>query len=129
MAIDTMDKLIAGLELGSRINILKVQTTSEGAGTYHSLYKVAGNPASATANPPTGVGEIPTKSTLGSLIYTNPTGVNKKYIGRINVMASTIGSLIIYDRLWHNSGLVGNVVTAQTVNSVALTRYTDGQNV
>jgi hypothetical protein len=57
-----------------------------------------------------------------------PAGGNKKYIGRLNMQGSTSGSLIIYDRLWANSGLVGNVATSQTVNSIALSRNTNGEN-
>lgn len=128
MAITTMDGLLSGLEATRRITFYKASTTSEGAGTFHSLFKIAGNP-SAGVNPPTGVGEIPTSSTLGTFDFTNPAGTNTKYIARINMQGSTLGTLVIYDRLWHNSGQVGNVITPQTVNSTALTRYTDGVGV
>ena len=129
MAITTMDQLIAGLELGSRINILKASMTAEGAGTFQSLLKATGNPPGAIANPPTLTGECPTKATTYSLNFSDVTIGNKKYIGRVNMQGSTAGSLIIYDRLWHNSGLVGNVTTDQVVNSIPLTRYTDGRNI
>jgi len=128
MAITTMDGLLAGISSASNVNFMKVSAAAEGAGTYHSLFKVAGFPI-AGANPPTGVGDIPTSATVGAIPFTNPGGANTKYFGRVEMVSSTIGTLIIYDRLWHNSGWVGNIATSQTVNSKALTRNTSGVGV
>jgi len=128
MAITTMDQLLAALESGSKTNATKISTTSEGAGLWHSLWSVAGYPA-AGAVPATGSGAVPVSTTLGTIPFTNPTAPAKKYIARINAQGSTTGTLVIYDRLWHNSGLVGNIITSQAVNSVALTRYTTGVGV
>lgn len=125
MAIDTMDKLLAGLSAGLRTNFLKVSQTAEGAGTFHSLLKANGFPV-AGATPATGTGGIPTKATVGALSFAAPAGSNKRYIGRVNMRGSAQATLILYDRLWANSGLVGNVATDQAVNSLSLTRYTDG---
>lgn len=115
-----MDALVAALP-GQHKHFLKASQTAEGAGTWHSLWKAAGYPG-AGSNPVTGSGDVPTKSTAGAFPFTNPGGANLGYLGRIAVAASTAGTLILYDRLWHSSGLVGNVITSQTVNSLALTR-------
>jgi hypothetical protein len=128
MSIINESQLIAALEAGSRFNCFKGSVTAEGAGTFYSLWKIAGNPPSG-ANPATGQGETPTKDTLGAITLANPTGGNTKYIGRLNVGSSTIGTLIIYDRIFQVSGLVGNITTDQAINSVPLTRYTDGKNI
>lgn len=128
MAITTMDGLLSALEGGLRTNLYKASTTSEGVGTWHSLMRISGYPAAGTT-PATGSGAIPTNATTGAIPFTNPTAPAKKYVGRLNIQGSTIGTLVIYDRLWHNSGLVGNVTTSQTVNSTALTRYTTGVGV
>lgn len=125
MAITTMDGLLGALEAGRRTNIYKASVTAEGAGFWHSLFKVAGRPTAGNT-PPTGIGEFPTSATLGTFDFTNPAGANKKYIGRMNIQNSVTGTLTIYDRLWHNSGLVGNVITSQAVNSGTPTRYSDG---
>ena len=126
MAITTLDGVINGLSVGCRTVVAKASQTAEGAGTFHSLMKAAGNPPAFGSNPATGVGAIPTKADTWTFNFPDPTGGNKSYIGRVNMQGPTAGTLIIYDRLWHNSGLVGSVATAQTVNSTALTRYTDG---
>lgn len=128
MAITTMDGLLAALEATRRITFFKAAASAEGAGTFHSHFKVGGFPV-AGVNPPTGVGEIPTSLTAGTFDFSNPEGTNTKYIGRVNMQGSTLGSLVIYDRLWHNSGQVGNIITSQAVNSATPTRYSNGVGV
>lgn len=102
--------------------------TSEGAGTFHSLWKGAGFPA-AGATPASGDGAIPTKATTGALPFSNPTAPRKLWFSLLAGRGGTIGSVTIYDRLWHNSGLVGNIITDQTFTQPALTRYVDGEGV
>jgi hypothetical protein len=127
MAITTMDGLLAGLSGGRRTSFYKVSQSAEGAATFHSLLKANGNPI-AGATPTAGTGETPTKATVGAIPFSTPAGANKVYIGRLNMQGSTAGSLILYDRIWANSGLVGNVATSQAVDSIALSRNTDGEN-
>ena len=86
-----------------------------------SMFLAPGNPITGVT-PATGTGAIPTKATAGALEYTNPVGGNLGYLYLIQALCTTRGSLILYDRLWHNSGLVGNIITAQSVTSLALTR-------
>lgn len=126
MAITTMDQLLAGLSGEQRQNILKVSQTAEGAGTFHSLWKAAGFPTAGITPATTGAGEFPTNATLGAIPLVNAGGANTKYLGRVNMQSPTAGSLIIYDRVWQNSGLVGNVITTQNINSSTPTRYSDG---
>lgn len=129
MAILSMDELLAGISAGRRQNIYKASMTAEGAGTFQSLIKAVGNPASRATNPATGSGQIPTKDDTYTLNFADRLPGNSRYLAKCNFSSSVIGSLVIYDRLWENSGLVGNVVTAQAINSLPLTRYVDGGNV
>lgn len=113
MAID-LDSLLAALP-AAEFDVYKASQASEGAGTWHSLWKVAGRPA-AGATPPafgSGSGYVPTRTTTGALGQSNPAG--NRYLGNANLSASVVGCLIIYDRLWTCSGFGTVVTTAQNV--------------
>lgn len=117
MAITTESGLIAGLTAGERFNFYKASQTAEGAGTWHSLWKAAGFPA-AGASPPAfsaGSGYIPTRSTTGAFPYSNPTG--SAYLAKLAAAGATVGTLIIYDRLWACSGFNTTTLTTQTVTT------------
>lgn len=126
MAISTQDALVAALAGAQKVGFRKASATSEGAGTWRSLWALAGQPgAGAAAGSANGV--IPTKNTVGAIPYVNPSATG--YLGRLSAQGATPGTLIIYDRLWHNSALVGNVTTLQSFTQPALTRATDGLGV
>lgn len=125
MAILNMNELLASLSTARRQNIYKASSTSEGVGTFQSLVRATGYPIAGPV-PTAGTGQIPTRNDTYTLEFTNPTEGRKQYLARVNLSCSTSGSLIIYDRLWVNSGLVGNIITSQAVNSLALTRSVDG---
>ena len=126
MAIATQDALVAALAGAQKRGFRKASANSEGAGTWQSLWAVAGQPgAGAAAGSVNGV--IPTKDTTGAIPYTNPAATG--YLGRLSAQGATPGTLILYDRLWHNSALVGNVTTLQSFTQPALTRATLGLGV
>lgn len=116
--ITTPEGLIAALTGGESFNFQKLSATAEGAGTWHSLWKVAGFPP-AGSNPPAytaGSGYTPTRSTTGAIPFTNPT--NDAYIGHVAITGTVIGTLVLYDRLWACSGF--NTTTtpgAQTITT------------
>lgn len=128
MAIN-MDTLVEALSnANTPANIYKVSTTSEGAGTWHSLWKIGGNPA-AGSNPPAytaGSGYIPTRATTGAIGQTNAAGGNNKYIAQASFTGSTAGSIVIYDRLWACSGLTTN--SATTLNITTPGTLTSGRD-
>ena len=128
MAISTMDGLLSALEAGKRTNIYKASATSKAAGSFHSLWTTAGFPTAGVAQGTT-TGAIPTSLTTGAIPFTNPSALNSEYLARANFSQSTIGTLILYDRLWHSSALSGTSAVAQTFTMPALTRYTDGKTV
>jgi hypothetical protein len=128
MAITTMDMLVAALNASKRYSIYKASMTSKAAGEFQSLMLAAGSPG-AGSTPATGAGAIPTNATAGSIPIVNPSGSNKEYLARLGFAGSVAGSIILYDRLWHNSGLSGTSTSAQTFTQPVLTRYTDGLGV
>lgn len=115
--ITTEDELIAALVAGERFSLYKASQTSEGAGTWSSLWKAAGFPA-AGASPPAytaGSGYSPTRSTAGAVPFSNPT--NNAYLAKLSAQGTVIGTLIVYDRLWACSGFSSTVTTAQNVTT------------
>jgi hypothetical protein len=68
----------------------------------------------------------PTSATTGAIVpYTNPSGGRQKHLIQAWATGLVGGTLIIYDRLLHISGLDGTNVGAQTVAG-SLTRNTGG---
>lgn len=127
MAITTMDQLAAAIAAGITSPTYDASITAQGPGFFCSLWTAGGHPG-AGATPATGVGAVPTNATAGAIYYVNPTGINIGYLGSWSASATTIGTLILYDRLVHTSGLSGIVTSAQTVNSTAITRTYDSGN-
>lgn len=113
MAIDTMDKLVAALP-GQHRHLFKASQSARAAGTWHSLWRAAGSPG-AGAVPPTGNGEVPTRLTTGAITLINPASGSKLHLARFTAAGATAGTVILYDRLWHNSGFNANITTAQTI--------------
>ena len=125
MAIVSLDQLLAASNQLKSFG--KVSMTAKAAGTFQSLWTAAGLPA-AGANPASLAMVIPTSATAGALPFVNPaTGLS--YISKIGSSQQTIGTLILYDRIAHSSGLNGTLTTAQAVNGAALTRHTTGEDV
>lgn len=80
-----------------------------------------------------GAAAIPTNATPGSMRFTNPGGSRQLWLTGAAATASQAGVFMLYDRLFHISGLSGTSVAAQVVQddppTPALTRYTDGVGV
>ena len=125
MAITSLDQLLAASNQLKSFG--KVSMTAKAAGTFQSLWTAAGLPA-AGANPASLAMVIPTSATAGALPFVNPaTGLS--YISKISSSQQTIGTLILYDRIAHSSGLNGTLTTAQAVGGAGLTRHTTGEDV
>lgn len=120
MPLITDGNIISSLRAAPSLrNFMKPSAASEGAGTFHSLWKLAGNPA-AGVNPPlfsAGAGYVPTKATLGAYPLTDA-GVNGHLaVLRLAAQGAVAGSLIIYDRLWACSGFGTVVTTLQSITT------------
>ena len=53
----------------------------------------------------------------GALPWVNPAGGENSYLARLLVRADRPGTLILADRLWHNSGISSTTTTAQAITS------------
>lgn len=118
MVIASLDQIIAALP-GQIKNCYKASATSEGAGTFHSSWKNAGTPG-AGSNPPaytSGSGYTPTDATTGAIPFNNPTGGNETRLAKLAATCSTMGVLILADRLWHCSGLTTNAITTLNITT------------
>jgi hypothetical protein len=122
VAIATLDDLVAALATAPQQRTFLKTFTPMASAMYHALWNAIGVPGPA-ATPSSGVaGDIPTDATAGAIPFTNPGGGDTTYLARLSATCPQAGMLILYDRLWHNSGLSPTTTTGQTVNSVALTR-------
>lgn len=114
MAISTLDQVIAGM-LPPR-DFMKVGGTMKAAGQWHSFFYAGGWPGSAP-QPVSGMSGAALTSYTGQLPWTNPGGANLSYLARLQASGTLAGSLILCDRLWHNSGISVTTLTEQAVSS------------
>jgi len=102
MAITTIDGAIAGMQ-PPREFVKAVTGTMVVGRPFSSIY-LAGIPGPAVAPSPGIGGEVVANDYAGCLSFDNPTSGNT-YLARLQGMATVAGSLLLCDRLWHNSGI------------------------
>lgn len=129
MPITTLDGVLAGALPPEPF--LKVGATTV-VGRMYTPFYVAGRPGAAAAPTP-GVAGAALTAYPGQHPWTNPVA-GHSYLARFDAACTVAGTLVLADRLWHNSGLSATVTTPQTVNSVAwpprdLTGTTNGGGV
>jgi hypothetical protein len=114
MAIDTLEKLINGLENRYILTFNKASLANMTAGVLGTRWRGTGNP------PP---GDVPTSAktcdgeTVGSWnLPPLPSGGVKMYIGELNICQTVLGQFILFDRLSDMGGLLGNTTDEQFVN-------------
>lgn len=113
MAITTLSGASAGLI--NSFFFQKLSGTPEALGVMHSLFYAGSMPAAATAPSP-GLAGAALTTYAGQIPFQNPTSGNT-YLGTFWFSGLSTQSLILVDRLWHNSGFTVTTTTAQTVNS------------
>lgn len=123
MAITTLDGAIAGMQPPKPITKVGIATAAVGAMRGYTLWYASGNPGASAANS-AGTGGQAVDPSLGTTVAgriprTNP-GSGNAYLGRLAVMASTAGVLMLIDRLWHNSGLSVTSTSAQSITAATL---------
>lgn len=116
MAITTLDGVIAGMQPPAAF--VKAATPTLVAGRPHSLVYLAGMPGAAVAPTP-GLSGAALTGYPGQIPVPAPAAGKNIYLARFQAMATIAGTLILADRLWHNSGLSLTSTAAQTINSVA----------
>lgn len=114
MAITTLDGALAGFQ--PPVNILKVGAATT-IGRFYSPFYVAGLPGAATAPAPGLSGEALTTYT-GQIPFSNPVSGNS-YLARFAGACNVAGTLLLCDRLWHNSGINVTSTGSQAISSVA----------
>ncbi len=132
MAITSQAGIIAGLRpqpLHSKVSATSISSSATLVRGLTDWY-LSGTPAASTANT-SGLGGQATSLTLGNtvngMLPRNNPATGQAYIGRLNVRRGaatsgipTMGSLMIVDRLWHNSSLSATATTAQAITPAAL---------
>jgi len=114
MAITTLAGVQAGLH--PPVFFTKFLGSGGSIGKPGSTFFYSGFPAAAAAPTPGLSGEALT-SYANQLPFTNPPSGNT-YLGRLQVSANVSGTVLLCDRLWHNSGITITSTTAQTISSV-----------
>lgn len=129
MGWQSMNHVVEGLSRRQIFRGHKNSATAEGAGTYHSLWRVAGQPnAGALPAVASAGGEIVSRATLGAIPFVAPTSGRKLKLVRLLVQGGTVGAFTLVDRVWQCSGLVLNTLAEQPVTAPpALTRHADGK--
>jgi hypothetical protein len=119
MTIASGSDLVAAIAAGVIGTIVKASMTTEGAGTWQSLWKATGLPAPGSSPPAytAGSGYSPTKETAGAFSFGNPTSPALSYLAQMRASSSIAGSLYLVDRLWHCSGFSATVTSAQTITT------------
>jgi hypothetical protein len=115
MAITTLDQLLAGMLPPA--SIVKAATPTLVAGRPQSLFYLAGAPGAAVA-PSSNLAGTALTNYAGQIPFPSAVYGENINLARFQAQASIAGTLILCDRLWHNSGLSLTTTTAQTINSV-----------
>ncbi len=116
MAISTYDQLTAAQAGSMTRPIYKAAGTAEAAGQWYSYWLAAGRPGAGSAPSPGLNGEQVSSATAGTLSVTDAaTGQN--YLAGLALTATAVASLMLYDRLWQNSGITVTTTTAQTISA------------
>lgn len=115
MVISSIDGIVAGLGNGAqRFVINRASIAAQIVGQSASLWRGTGIPAQGAI--PTAAA-VCTNALAGSFQFTAPTGANASYIARAFALSSNSATDIqFHDRLAHMGGLLGNIITAQTVS-------------
>lgn len=116
MAIDTMDKLVAGLAGSQQFSYFFPSATNAAGGWVNLARAVVTSfgqmaiPAAASAG-----GTLHYDNDLGFPTGQNPTPPALSYLAQWRAVASVAGTMHLYDRIWSCTGFSGTVTTAQAV--------------
>lgn len=128
MGFTNYDQIINALTSGKGQLILlyKASITSVAAFWYR-LWNATGFPSAGVDPTPALQGYAPTKATVGAIPFNNPISPATLHMLSFGAGGPTLGSLILYDRLWHVGGISLTSIVSQAFTGVlAPTRHTGG---
>lgn len=131
MAITSLDGVVAGMQAPRMFYKTGITTAAVGGLRGYTMWYGAGNPAASTAASIGINGQAVTPAlgavAAGAIPRINPIGGNFSYLARLGITATTPGTLMLIDRLWHNSGLSVTSTAAQAITAATLpARDADG---
>jgi len=120
MAIDTVDKIVAGLSTNSsRFVVSKVSLGAMVAGQICSMWRATGQPGQGAIPGTTPV--VPDKSTLGAIDFANQTPPAASNLAwAVLTSSNSGGGFEFHDRVAHMGGLALNVTTPQVITGLDL---------
>ena len=124
MALDR-DKMLAAIAGGGKVPIYKASVANQGAGYITSLWRAVGSPLWGQGAIP-GAAATPTDTLAGGISLPTFTGTTGR-VYKFAPVGATIGTFLLYDRIGHMGGLVGNVATSQTVGLTIATALAAGR--
>lgn len=129
MAIANTDQLVNAFNAAAPLDILKLSISAQAAGSFIDLLTAAGNPP-AGAVPATGNGTYYDRTSQSALLVPQPATGQTLYLAAFEDIAQNQGVLILYDRIWANSGFSGTLTTPQNVPTPpTLPRWSPGTGV
>ncbi len=128
LAITNYDGIINARANGNGQDYLFfAQSQTSVANQWHSIIRSSPKMPDGVFAPAAAPGTAPHRGTVGSLAVglNNPGGTDVKYLLTVGFTSgATINIVLLVDILVAVSGINANINTLQTINSVALTRYT-----
>lgn len=118
MAITALDDIVAGMRPPEFI--YKTGPAPEAAGLYHSLWYANGRPGAGSVPNPGINGAALTAPVTGQIPFTNPDSGMNTNLARFAMSASVPCTLLLCDRLWHNSGISLTSTSLQSITPVAI---------
>jgi hypothetical protein len=112
--------------LQSRSYSLYKSSMSNLAGAFSSYWAVGGTPAAG--NTAQGLnGTLHDSTSTGAVPLVAPVG--SRHISNLQMSSSAAGTVVLYDRLWSNSGMYTGFLHNGNISHSAITRYTSGEGV
>jgi len=114
MAITTLSDMVSKMK--PSIDMFKISAVNTSAGRFQSNAYTPGYPAEYSV-PSSGLSGTSLSAYTNQIPFNNPVSGNT-YISRFELTSNIATTAHLYDRLWHNNGIVMTVTTLQTINSV-----------
>jgi len=133
MTITNYDGIINSRGAGKADDPVFVKTATFGgvSGAWYSAFRIAGLPPSISPGNIPG-GSVMNRASVGAIPLLNPTDPDIKYLLTFGGSVPSItgfSAILLVDLLVAAANINANTTSAQTVNTAALTRYTDGKGV